>query len=224
MSNSLLIIGPSGSGKSSSICNLNPETTFVISILDKPLPFKGYRKHYKPILGWDDKEGNYLATDDWQRIVKCIHMVNKSRPEISMVVIDDLQYILANEFMRRSAETGYSKYTEMANHYWQIINAANNSRSDLISVFMSHNEVDSNGLSKIKTIGRLLEDKITIEGMFTTVLQSVCNENGYFFMTQNEGISTAKSPRGMFQEKLIENDLVTVIDNMKSYFNDEDIE
>lgn len=221
MSTSLLVIGPSGSGKSSSISNLNPETTFILSVLDKPLPFKGYKKHYAPIKGWDDIEGNYLATDDWQRIVKCIQMVNKNRPEISVMVIDDMQYVLANEFMRRSAETGYSKYTEMANHYWQIINASNNTRSDLMSVFISHNEVDSNGLSKIKTIGRLLEDKITIEGMFTTVLQSVCNENGYFFMTQNEGVSTAKSPRGMFEDKHIENDLYMVIEKMKNYFNEE---
>lgn len=221
MSNSILLIGPSGSGKSSSIRTLDPKSTFIISVLDKPLPFKGYKKLYKPIKNWEDMEGNYYATDDWQRILKCLQVVNKTREDIKVLVIDDIQYILANEFMRRSNENGFSKFSELANHYWQIINAAQASRDDLTTVFMSHNEVDNCGISKIKTIGKLLDEKITIEGLFATVLQSVSNENGYFFMTQNEGISTCKSPLGMFEDKLIDNDLKMVIETMNNYFNEE---
>lgn len=219
MSNTILVIGPSGSGKSTSLRNLDPKSTFVLSVLDKPLPFKGYKQHYKPIKGWDDKTGNYLATDDWQRVIKCIQMVNIGRPEITTLVIDDLQYILANEFMRRSSERGFDKYSELANHYWMIINAAMASRGDLLSIFLSHNEIDNTGKSKVKTIGKLLDEKITIEGMFTTVLHSMVLENEFKFLTQHDGLHTAKSPIGLFDSQFIDNDLLYVKQQVESYFN-----
>lgn len=172
-----------------------------------------------PITGWDDKEGNYLATDDWQKIIKCIQVVDKLRPEITTLVVDDLQYVLANEFMRRSHEKSFDKYSEMANHYWSIINTATGARNSLSSVFLSHNEIDNNGRSKVKTIGKLLDEKITVEGLFTTVLHSLSTENEYQFLTQNDGHHTAKSPQGMFDEKLIDNDLSFVILKLNEYFN-----
>ena len=222
MSNTLLLMGASGSGKSTATRNLDPKTTFFINVLDKPLPFKGYKKHYKPINGWDDKEGNYLATDDWQRIIKCMQIINKSRPEVTTLVIDDLQYVLANEFMRRSHERGFDKYSELANHYWQIITLANSCRSDLLTVFISHNEVDQSGKSKVKTIGKLLDEKITIEGMFTTVLHSIVIDGNFQFMTQSDGFLTAKSPIDMFSSQLIDNDLLYVKQRLESYFNDDE--
>jgi len=220
MSTSVLLIGASGSGKSASIGTLDPKTTFIISVLDKPLPFKGYKKLYKSICGWDDTSGNYYACDDWVRIIKCISMVKELRPEITTLIIDDLQYILANEFMRRSHETGFNKYSEMANHYWQVINAANNARDDLLSIFISHNEIDTAGHSKIKTIGKLLDEKITIEGLFTVVLHSINTENSFQFITQNDGTHTAKSPKDMFASLLINNDLEYVRQSVVNYFND----
>jgi hypothetical protein len=222
MSNTLLLIGASGSGKSTATRTLDPKSTFIISVLDKPLPFKGYKKHYKRITGWDDKENNYLATDDWQRIIKCITMVNKLRPEITTLVIDDLQYVLANEYMRRANENGFNKYSELANHYWQIITLAGNCRADLLTVFISHNEIDQTGKSKVKTIGKLLDEKITIEGLFTTVLHSVVNDGQFQFMTQSDGFLTAKSPIDMFDSQLIDNDLLYVKKQMEFYFNDDE--
>lgn len=219
MSNTVLILGASGSGKSSSLRNLEPSSTFVISVLDKPLPFKGYKKHYKPIKGWDDLEGNYYASDDWIRIMKCIDMVNKLRLDITCLVIDDLQYILANEFMRRSHEKGYEKYSEMANHYWQVINSTNSCRDNLITFFLSHNEIDNSGHSKVKTIGKLLDEKITIEGLFSTVLHTQVVDGKYLFLTQNDGVHCCKSPIGMFEEPAIENDLSFVIERINEYFN-----
>lgn len=219
MSNTVLVIGQSGSGKSSSIKSLNPKETFIISVINKPLPFKGYKKLYKPLVGWDDKEGNFLATDDWQRIIKCIQVIDKNRPDIKTLVIDDLQYVLANEFMRRSNEKSFDKYSEMANHYWAIINCAIASRGDLMTVFISHNEIDNAGRSKIKTIGKLLDEKITIEGMFTTVLHSLCQDNEYKFLTNSDGAHMAKSPEGMFSELLIDNDLSQVIQKINEYFD-----
>lgn len=221
MSNTVLVMGASGTGKSSSIKNLKPESTFIISVLDKPLPFKGYKNRYKPIKSWDDKEGHYLATDDWAKIVKCISFVDKMRPEITTLIIDDLQYVLANEFMRRSGERGFDKYSELAMHYWQIINAATASRSDLMCVFLSHNEFDANGKSKVKTIGKLLDEKITIEGMFTVVLHSVVQDGEFQFLTQTDGMHTAKSPIGMFGSQFIDNDMLHVKNCVESYFNDD---
>lgn len=219
MSNTLLLLGASGTGKSSSLRNLDPKTTFIISVLDKPLPFKAYKKHYKPIKSWSDTEGNYLATDDWQKIIKCIQVVN-SLKQFKTLVIDDLQYVLANEFMRRSSERGFDKYSELANHYWMIINAAMASRDDLLCIFVSHNEIDQTGRSKIKTIGKLLDEKITIEGMFTTVLHSLVTDTGYKFLTQSDGIHVAKSPIGMFAENIIDNDMQHVREQIDLYFND----
>lgn len=222
MSNTVLIIGQSGTGKSTSIRYLDYRSTFIISVLDKPLPFKAYKKHYKPLIGWDDKEGNYFASDDWQRIIKCIQVIDKLRPEITTIVIDDLQYVLANEFMRRSSERGFDKYSELANHYWMIINAAMACRSNLLSIFLSHNEFDANGKSKVKTIGKLLDEKITIEGMFTTVLHSMVTDTGFKFLTQSDGFHTAKSPIGCFPEQYIDNDLFHVKQCLEGYFNDDE--
>src|ERR1043166_1747062 len=112
MSNTVLIIGQSGSGKSTSLRNLNPKTTFIINVLDKPLPFKAFRKNYQALTK-QNKDGNYYSTDDWAQVVKCIEMVNKEKPEVTTLVIDDWQYILAHEFMRRVSEKGFDKFSEL---------------------------------------------------------------------------------------------------------------
>lgn len=218
MSNTILIIGRSGSGKSSSLRNLDPKSTFIISVLDKPLPFRGYKKNYVPIKGWDDKEGNYLATDDWQRIIKCIQMIDKTRPEITTLIIDDIQYVLANEFMKRSAERGFDKYSEMGMHYWSIINSAMSCRSNLLTFFLSHNEIDNNGQSKVKTIGKMLDEKITVEGLFTVCFQSTIINDEYKFLTQSNGECSAKSPIDMFKDLYIDNDLVIIKKAIEEYY------
>jgi hypothetical protein len=122
--------------------------------------------------------------------------------------------------MRRSGERGFDKYSEMGMHYWSIINSSTSCRNNLLTFFLSHNEIDSNGQSKVKTIGKLLDEKITIEGLFTTVLHTQVNEDEYLFLTQSDGIHNAKSPIGLFDDKLIKNDLLIVIDKMKKYFDE----
>ena len=214
MSNAILIIGPSGSGKSTAIRTLDPESTYILNVLGKPLPFKGYKKLYS------NERKNYYQTDDWTRILKCINAVNTEKPEIKTLVIDDLQYVLAGEFMRRVSERGYDKYSELANHFWQIINAVITTREDLICVLLAHNDVDHTGKSKLKTIGKLLDEKVTIEGMFTTILHSMVSDEGYRFLTQHDGTHVSKSPDGMFSEKLIPNDLKFVRDTVEKYFNE----
>lgn len=218
MSNTILVIGQSGSGKSTSLRHLDPKSTFIINVLDKPLPFRSFRKDYHQFTK-ENKTGNYYATSDWSHVVRCIEMVNRDREDITTLVIDDWQYILAYEFMRRVSEKGFDKFSELANHGWATINACLNTRSTLTSFILAHSDVDSTGRSKCKTIGKLLDEKITIEGLFTTVLHSRVIDGQYKFQTQYDGEFLAKSPMDMFEEHLIPNDLMLVKDAVENYFN-----
>lgn len=213
MSNTTLILGESGSGKSSSIRNLDPSSTFIISILDKPLPFRGYRSKYNSELK------NYHASDDYRSILSYINAVNTRRPEVSVLILDDFQYLMANEFMNRSMERGFDKFSDIANHAWSVIKSLTETRDDLRCFVLTHSDIDSQGKSKIKTIGKMLDDKIALEGMFTVILHSMVLDDEYKFLTQNDGNHMAKSPMGMFSEKLIDNDLLSIIGLMKDYDN-----
>jgi len=216
MSNTVLVIGQSGSGKSTSLRNLDPKTTFIINVLDKPLPFRAFKKNY------NTSTRNYYTTNDWAKVVNCIDRVNKERDDITTLVIDDWQYILAYEFMRRVSEKGFDKFSELANHGWSTINACLGTRPTLTNFILAHSDVDSTGRSKCKTIGKMLDEKITIEGLFTTVLHSRVVDGSYLFQTQYDGEYLAKSPMGMFDEFLIPNDLLTVKGAVENYFNDEE--
>ena len=221
MSNIMLVIGESGSGKSTSIRNLDPKETFILNVLDKPLPFKGYKKHYLPIKSWEDKEGNYLASDDFDRIIKCIRVISNNRPDIKTLILDDWQYTMCNEFMRRASEKGYEKFTEIGKNAWSIVKELTVCREDLDCFVLSHNDTDNFGRSRCKSIGKMLDDKITIEGMFTTVLHTVVMDGQYKFLTQVDASHTAKSPMGMFEDRYIDNDLSIVKDAMFHYYNED---
>lgn len=214
MSNCTLIIGESGSGKSTSLRNLDPSTTFILNVLDKPLPFRGYKKMYNV----DNK--NYHASDDYNKLLSYIKGINERRPEITTLIIDDFQYLLANEFMRRSSEKGYERFTDIGKHAWDVIKALTETRPDLLCFVLSHSDSDATGRMKCKTIGKMLDDKITLEGMFTLVFHSMLVDGEFKLLTQNNGIHMAKSPMGMFSEKLIDNDLEIIIEKMKEYFDE----
>ncbi len=158
-------------------------------------------------------------------------MVNKERLDITTLIIDDWQYILAYEFMRRNMplkpneekdKNPYQKFTDIAVHGWSTINACLGTRPTLTNFILAHSDVDSTGRSKCKTIGKMLDEKITIEGLFTTVLHSRVVDGEYKFQTQYDGEFLAKSPMGMFEEHLIPNDLLAVKDAVENYFNDEE--
>lgn len=222
MSNTVLVIGESGSGKSTSMRNLNPKTTFIINVIGKNLPFRGYKKNYKKIIGWDDVEGNYFCSDDWAKIVKCIQVVDKNRPEITTLILDDWQYIMSYEYMRRMHEktSVYDKFAEFAYHGWSTINSLKSTRDDITSFVLSHNEVDTDGISKLKTMGKLLKEKLTIEGIFEAILHTHVSNGEYFFQTQTDENSIARSNIGVFDNKLIPNDLLIVKNAVESYYND----
>jgi hypothetical protein len=220
MSNNVLIIGESGSGKSTSIRTLPPEQTFIINVINKPLPFKGANKLYTP-LSTDGLTGNYYASDDHAKIMRAIALVNAKRPEIKYLVLDDFGYSITNDFMRNALVKGYDKFSSLAKDAWETMKAVNETRQDLICFMMLHSESDNHGKSKPKTIGKMLDEKVCIEGMFSVVLHTVVTDGNYQFLTNQSNHYMAKSPMGMFNQLLIPNDLMLVSSSIENYLNDD---
>lgn len=220
MSNLSVIIGESGTGKSTSIRNLNANETFIINIIDKPLPFRGYRSKYKSMTG-DGTEGNYYATDDYVKIIKVLNHISNKRTDIKTIIIDDFQFVMTNEFMRRVMERGFDKFSEIAKHAWEILNTLKVLRDDIDCFILTHSSMDDTGKMNIKTIGKLLSDKYGMETAVTTMLQTEVRDGSYFFITQGDARHIAKSPMGMFEDRTIPNDLAFVKNKMNQYYNDE---
>lgn len=169
--------------------------------MSKPLPFKG-------------RFAETYNGDNYTEISKAI---NKTK--CKSIVIDDAQYLMANEFMRRSSEIGYQKFTDIANNFWTLINSITNDLPfDVIVYFLMHTDMDDNGNEKAKTIGKLLDEKICIEGMSSIVLKTAVKDGVYSFLTQNNGHDTVKSPLGMFPTYEIENDLKKVDTAIREYW------
>lgn len=205
MGTATLVLGESGTGKSTSLRNINPQDAILIKSVGKPLPFKS--TEWKP---WDHskKEGSVLVSDDWSFISAVIKKARSYGKHI--VIVDDFQYVMSNEFMRRSDEKSFDKFTEIGRHAWEVIKAAQDAPDDLRVYFMAHTEETQMGRVKMKTIGKMLDEKITVEGMFTIVLRTHTRDGQYLFTTKNNGSDTVKSPMGMFEQNEIENDLAMV--------------
>lgn len=210
MSTSIFILGQSGSGKSTSLRNLDPKRVLLIQSIRKPLPFRSANWQY---ITAENPNGSILVSDDPQEIAN--HITYAKRP---IIIIDDFQYVMANEFMRRSAERGFDKFTEIGVNAWNIITAANNAHPRKRIYILSHTEEDQLGKTKIKTIGKMLDEKITLEGMVTICLQTAVVNSQYIFTTQNNGNNTVKSPMGMFSTDHIENDLNVVDQAICDYY------
>lgn len=220
MSNTSLIIGESGTGKSTSIRTLDPETTFIINVLNKPLPFRGYKAQYTP-LSQDGKTGNYYSSSNYDHVTRVVKGINTQRLEIKTLIIDDFQYLMAEEYMARALDTGYAKFAELGKHAYDLLKLLPALREDLDVFVLSHSEIGDNGKMKIKTIGKMLDEKITIEGMYAMVLQTELVDNHYTFVTQGDGRRIAKSPMGMFDDLAIPNDLAFVKQKMHTYYNED---
>jgi ABC-type dipeptide/oligopeptide/nickel transport system ATPase component len=220
MSNTVLIIGESGVGKSTSIRNLDPKETFIINVLGKPMPFMGGKKNYINC-DKDNPSGNHVATDKTEVIKGLIMAVNDRRPEIKTLIIDDFNYTMTNEFMRQALIKGFDKFSLIAQNAWSIINCLNATRDDLDCFVLMHSDTDQDGKSKPMTIGKLINDKVKLEGMVTTCLHALIIDGEYKFLTQNDGCHMSKSPYGMFKDGLIDNDLTYVKQQLRKYLNED---
>lgn len=215
MSRIILILGKSGTGKSRSITTLPPKETVIINVLGKDLPFRGWKKNYQP---WtkDNPKGNLIETDRHDKICSAYNAIAE-RKDIKYVVVDDFNYIMTNEFMRRSGEKGFDKWSEMADHAHAVIWNAKFLGRDQTVFFMAHTDTNEHGEIQTKTLGKLLQEKVCIEGLFTVVLTTLYDGGNYFFETQTNGLTPAKSPEGMFPELRIPNDLKYVVDHISKW-------
>ena len=202
----VLILGESGSGKTYSIKNLDPETTGLFLVEKGILPF---RKRFP----------NTVKNANYGKIIASLKLHNLPR-----YVIDDSQYLMANEFFDRANETGYQKFTDIGVHFRDLIHLVNRQTPDNVIVyFLHHTELDTNtGRTKAKTIGKMLDEKLTLEGTFNIVLRTAKENGEYFFLTQSDGSDTTKSPEEMFPER-IPNDLAMVDKAIRDYYGLEEV-
>ena len=219
MSISTMILGESGTGKSTSLRNLDPQHTLLIQTVSKPLPFRSseWKKCTK-----ENPAGSVLVTDNSASIVQAM-----GRTKREIIVIDDFQYLLANEFMRRvtdheAGNSAFAKYNEIARHAWDVLMASTSLPEYKRVYILSHTNTDDFGKTNIKTIGKLLDEKIVMEGLVTIVLRTQVQNGNYLFSTRNSGSDTVKSPLGLFDEEMIENDLATVDSQIFNYYGLQD--
>lgn len=203
MSYACLILGESGTGKTASLRNFNPADVLLIQPVRKPLPFRA--KGWNEIHAKDDG-GNIFVCNDAQKIVRAMKAAKQK-----IVIVDDFQYILVSQFMARRNEKSYDKFTDIGGSGYDIAQAASELSEEKRVYVLAHTATDDLGNIRIKTLGRMLDEKIVIEGLFTTVLRTFVDPGtGYFFLTHNNGHDTVKSPMGMFKENQIDNDLSAV--------------
>lgn len=215
MSRVICIAGESGSGKTTSLRNLDPKTTYIIDADRKGLSWKGWKKQY------NKENKNYIQTSDIDKIRGILAGINEKAAHIKTVVIDTLNTIMVDDEVKRMKEKGYDKWIDLAQCVWELVSDAHLYRDDLTVVFMAHTQTerDDSGFyfTRIKTSGRKLE-KICLESKFTTVLIAKCIDGRYIFETHAKN-STAKSPMGAFEENEIDNDVAEVIKRLEEYEN-----
>lgn len=207
------IMGESGAGKTTSMRNLDPKTTYYIDCDKKGLSWKGWKSQYNA------ENKNYMRTDDKDKVLVLLQGINEKCPNIKTVVVDTLNGIMVADEMRRSKEKTYDKWLELGVAVYGIIDYALTVRDDLTVIFVCHSQTvrDDSGynFTSIKTSGKMLS-KIMLESKFPIVLYAKCVDGRYVFETQ-ANFSTAKTPLGMFADKTIDNDIVKVIEAIKEY-------
>lgn len=195
----ILLIGKSGSGKSTSLRNFKKDEVAVINVLGKPLPFRSDIKAVK--------------LDDYANILNQIKLTKKD-----VIVIDDANYLITNEFMEKSSIKGYDKYNEIANHFFELINGIKNIEGGKTVYLIMHEDVDDDGNVKPKTIGKLLDDKVNIQGMFTICIRAMFENGKYVFRLKTNGQDCVKTPFGMFEINEMDNDLKAFDNVVREYY------
>lgn len=202
MARYVLIMGDSGSGKSASLRNFAPEEVGIFSVTNKDLPFRSKLKSLKNAT-YDD-------------IAK--HLSNPTRRAF---VIDDAGYLLSFELFQRAKETGYGKFTDMAKNFVDMLNFISTQMPDDIIVYITMHTEDDSEMHKVKakTLGKMIDQNLNLEGLFNIVLRTMKTDEGYKFITRDDNVSTAKSPMGMFEEDMIDNDLKAVDTIIREYYD-----
>ena len=198
----VLILGESGSGKSTSLRNFNKDELVIYNVAGKPLPFRG---------------GTQLNRAD--NVSYNTIMQNMSKKKFRCYVIDDSQYLLAFELFERVAEKTYDKFTEMAVHFYDLIQFVIRQMPPDCIVYFLHHTDDIDGKVKAKTVGKMLNEKLTVEGLFSIVLMAKNLDGHYIFRTHSDGRDTVKTPMDMFGQDEIDNDLKAVHAAIREYYN-----
>ena len=206
----VLVIGKSGSGKSASLRNFDPEKVALINVLGKPLPFRGKYKQ--------------LISDDYAQVHQLIEATRRN-----IIVVDDGGYLITNQFMRGHSSAGagngvFTLYNQIGDNFWNLINSIKSLPDNKRVYVMMHEDARDNGDVKPKSIGKLIDEKVCIEGMFTICLRCVISDGRRVFKTQTDGFDTAKSPMGMFAANEIDNDLKLVDDAICEYYGINEVE
>lgn len=195
----VLVLGHSGSGKSTSMRNCTADRFGIINVQSKPLPFKTNLKTYN--------------TDNYEDIVNAL-----KKGKTPSFVIDDSQYLMSHEFMYRANEKGYDKYSQIGTNFFRLLEAIRHLPNDRIVYLMHHIELDDVGREKAKTVGKMVDNYIVVEGCFTIVLKAIATNKGYYFTTKTNGNDCVKTPIGMFEDEQIDNDLVFVDDAIREFY------
>jgi hypothetical protein len=196
----VLVLGDSGSGKSASLRNFEKEEISIFNVAGKPLPFR--------------KKLPKATTSDYEQIKQGMQQSKKKS-----FAIDDSQYLLCFEMFHKAKETGFNKFTDMAIHFYDLIQfVIHDLAPDVIVYFLHHTETTAEGKIKAKTIGKMLDEKLTVEGLFSIVLLCQTDGKRHYFVTQSDGYTTVKSPMELFDAVEIDNDLKLVDQKIREYW------
>jgi hypothetical protein len=216
------IVGPTGTGKSTSIKHLNPKETYIINVAKKELPFKGAEKLYNA------ENKNYKEVDDANEITRLLKTISEKAPHIKNIIIEDSNYIMGFTIISKATEVGYTKFSLMAKDMVELFREARKLRDDLKVFYFTHPETIEDGGEiigyKIKTAGKMIDNQIVLEGLLTVCLYTHVEEAkdgtiNYSFLTNRFRKYPSKSPDGMFAEIKIPNNLQTVVDAINEYYN-----
>ena len=216
------IVGSTGTGKSTSIKHLNPKETYIINTAKKELPFKGADKLYNA------ENKNYKEVDEITEITRLLKTISEKAPHIKNIVIEDSNYMMAFRMADKATEVGYTKFTILAKDMVELFREARKLRDDLKVFYFTHPETIEDGGEiigyRIKTSGKMLDNQINLEGLFTICLYTHVDENkdgtaSYNFVTNRFKKYPAKSPDGMFEDIKIPNNLQVVVDTIDNYYN-----
>ena len=210
MGTPVLIMGKSGSGKSTSLRNFGENEILLINVSRKPLPF---RKRFNTAIN----------TDKYSEIARAMTKLNCENPKVKTVVIDDAGYLITNMFMRGHSAKGrgnaiFGFDNDIADRFWRMIGYIYALPQDVIVYILMHEECNDMGEYKPKTIGKILDEKVCLEGMFTIVLRCITQDGKHYFKTKTDGTDVSKSPPDMFSSELIDNDLKAVDTAIREYY------